>query len=385
MRHSNKLVVLLILCGMVFGVGSQCNGKDSANNSVSSISASTQKAYGLIYFSKRGNANDFENRGFGGLYLTNLTTWEERSLTSDSAVSQNEGFSWSPITRKMIFSGKGKNGANDRNLYSVDLSGNTAQLTNDDTYDSRGRWSSDGQTIAFKSIRPDNYILYLMDVDSSNVRPVFENDREFFIGNEFVWAPNSSRLAVSIIPDDSSPINLNAPLSNIVVVDFEPEKTFTQLPKDRIRTDFSWSHDGSKLVFLSDPIEVNSMVRVSTTMYVFDLQNKEETLIAEFKVIGTPVWSPTEDVIAFTAAKPEEIDDLNIYLINGDGTGLKQLTDSGAYRVSSWSPDGTKLAVEIISEQLTDYEIGIFDIKNETLERVTDNEVIDAFPVWVEL
>lgn len=385
MRQNNKIVILLILCTLVLVIGSQCSGKDSVNNSTNSISASPQKAYGLIYFSKRGNANSFENRGFGGLYLTNLTTREEQSLTNESAVSQVDGFSWSPITRKLIFSGKGKNGANDSNLYSIDLSGNIVQLTNDNTYDSRGRWSPDGQTLVFKSIRPDDYILYIMNIDSSNVRPIFENNREFFIGNEFVWAPNSQRLAVSIIPDDTSPINLDAPLSNIVIVDFEPNKTLSQLPGDRIRTDFSWSPDGSNLVFLTDPVEVNSAVRVSTAMYVFDFQNKEETLIAEFKVIGTPVWSPVENVIAFSAAKPEETDDLNIYLINGDGTGLKQVTTDGAYRVSSWSPDGTKLAVEIIGEQLTDYEIGIIDIESGALEQVTDNDVFDAFPIWVEL
>ena len=121
-------------------------------------------------------------------------------------------------------------------------------------------------------------------------------------------------------------------------------------------------------------------------MYVYNLELQEDDLLAEFSAIGTPVWSPTEDVIAFSAAQStSQTDDLNIYLIDGDGSGLKQLTNSGAYRVVSWSPDGNKLAVEIIGQQLSDHEIGVFDIRTETLKQVTDNDVFDAFPIWVEM
>lgn len=383
MDQSRRILIGLLFCGLVF-LAAQCTTESSVHNSTNST-PSMQKADGLIYYSKRGNANNFENRGFGGLYLTNLVTREETSLTSDSAVAQVDGFSWSPILRKLIFSGQGKNGVDGRYLYTLDLSHNVTQLSKGDSYDNGGRWSPDGHKIAFWSIRPDNYMFYLMDIDGTNVRPVFEQARELLLGNEFVWAPDNKKLAVSTIRDDSLPINLDAPSNNIVVVELEPNETSSPLPGNRIRTDFSWSYDSNKLVYLSNPTKVNDFVRVSTAMCVFDIRSKKETVLAEFKVIGTPVWSPIEDIIAFSAAKSEETDELNIYLINGDGTGLKQLTDSGAYRVASWSPDGSKLAVEIIGAQLTDHEIGVIDIKIGTLERITHNDVFDAFPIWVEL
>jgi Tol biopolymer transport system component len=118
---------------------------------------------------------------------------------------------------------------------------------------------------------------------------------------------------------------------------------------------------------------------------MFDLKPKKENLLVEFKVVGTPVWSPIEDLIAFSAARPEETADMNIYLINSDGTGLKQLTNDGAYRVAAWSPDGSKLAVEIVGEEITDHEIGVVDVETGAVEQVTNNDVFDAFPVWVEL
>lgn len=387
MDQRRKLLTLFLLCGLVFSVASQCRSGSSVDNSANPITFSSGQTYGLVYFSKRGNANSFGNRGFGGLYLTNLTTRHEQTLTSDNAVSQNEGFSWSPITRQLVFSGRGKNGTQDSNLFALDLDGNYIQLTNDDTYDSRGLWSPDGRTIAFKSIRPDNYMFYLMDIDGSNVRPVFNEDREFLLGNEFVWAPNSQRLAVSIIPYvDSKPMNLDAPLTNIMIVDVEPTKSSLPLPGDRIRANFDWSYDSNKLVYLSDPVAIDSLVSVYKEMYVYDTKTNEEIMVAGFKGgIGTPVWSPAEDVIAFSAVESEKTDEINIYLINGDGTGLKKLTDGGAYRVAAWSPDGNKLAVEIIGETLSDSEIGVLDIETGTLEQITNNNVFDAFPLWVEL
>jgi TolB protein len=285
----------------------------------------------------------------------------------------------------LLFAGPGKDHEHDSNLYTVDLRGNLAQLTDDDTYDSRGRWSPDGHKIAFDSLRSEDYTFYLMDIDGSNVRPVFEMERELLLGNEFVWAPNSQKLAVSIIPNDTTPINLDAPLSNIVIVDIDSKRITSSIPGELIRTDFSWSYDSNRLAYLSNPVDVNSFVRASTALYVFDLKRKEENLRTECKVVGTPVWSPIEYLIAFSAARPEETADMDIYLINSDGTGLKQLTNGGAYRVASWSPDGSKLAVEIIGEELTDHEIGVVDIKTGAVEQITNNDAFDAFPVWVEL
>jgi len=383
-RWDRKIFVSLFLYGLIFLSVSRCTKESLVDNSTGPMPA-TPKNYGLVYYSQRGSANDFKNRGFGGLYLTNLATQEEQSLTNDSAVVQAYGFSWSPITQKFIFSGQGKDGTNGSYLYTLDLNGNLAQLSNGDTYDSGGRWSPDGQRIVFWSIRPDNSFLYLMNNDNSRVEPIFEKEQDFLLGKEFVWAPNSSKLAVSIISYNDTSVNLDAPLSNIVIVDLNPKKISSPLPGNRIRTDFDWSYDSNKLVYLSNPVNANSFAKVSTALYVYDIKSGTETLIAEFKVIGTPVWSPVENVLAFSAAKPEETDKLNIYLINGDGTGLKQLTNDGAYRVASWSPDGSELAVEIIGKQYTDQEIGVFEIKTRTLEQITNNDAFDAFPIWIKL
>lgn len=199
-----------LLLGMIFLITSQCSTLRKIDPSL----ASQLNGYGLIYYSERGSANQFANQGFGGLYLANFSTWEEQGITGSSDALLGAGFSWSPITQKLIFSGRGENDPESTILYVSDLKGNKARLSRDDTYDNRGYWSPNGHTIAFKSFRSDNSFFYLMDANGSNIRPVFETEPQFLVGNEFMWAPNSQRIALSIIRDDNLPINLDAPLSN---------------------------------------------------------------------------------------------------------------------------------------------------------------------------
>src|SRR5919106_3755803 len=58
----------------------------------------------------------------------------------------------------------------------------------------------------------------------------------------------------------------------------------------------------------------------------------------------SPVWSPDATQIAFASRRSGSFD---IYVMNADGTGTRQLT-SGKQNDShpTWSPDGTRLAFE---------------------------------------
>ena len=71
---------------------------------------------------------------------------------------------------------------------------------------------------------------------------------------------------------------------------------------------------------------------------------------------------------------------LNVYLIVSDGTELTRITSGGFFNVASWSPDGTKLALELAGEDLSEDEIYVLDIDSEALEQITNNNVLDAYP-----
>ena len=377
---------LFLLIGLI---AAQC--QISPPTTPSSDKPSTPEPhYGLIYYSTREISKDVSGIEFGGLYLVDLLTKEEKHLTKDSIISLSDGFSWSPVTRRLVYTERGDDIFNTEqlDLYSLDLGNNNRiQLTNNDINDSDPQWSPNGKTIAFWSTRSDKW-LYIMGSDGSNVRPLFKGDLEVdFSFLPFAWSPDSHNLAVSTVQSYTEPIDLDNLQYGFQIVELDSGKIESPLPDTHVRVDFSWSPDSSKLVYLSDSVP-NSPQPLFTTMYILDVHTQKETLISEFAAIGPPHWSPTENVIAFTASTMEELystGQFNVYLINSDGTNLRRITHGESYNVASWSPDSRNLALEFVGEQLTGNEIYVLDINSGELEQITDNNVFDAFPIWVEL
>ncbi len=101
-----------------------------------------------------------------------------------------------------------------------------------------------------------------------------------------------------------------------------------------------------------------------------------------------PAVSPDGRQIAFYAA-PINSDDYDIYLMNINGTNIRNLTDSPDEddRYVSWSPNGEYLAFhsnrrEENSPDSRDYEIYLYHIESGRIEQLTDNAVNDFGPDW---
>jgi TolB protein len=59
-----------------------------------------------------------------------------------------------------------------------------------------------------------------------------------------------------------------------------------------------------------------------------------------------PVWSPDGKKIAFVSTRDATKDSSNIWVVNADGSNLRQFTYRGKNDYPTWSPDGTKLAFQ---------------------------------------
>jgi len=99
----------------------------------------------------------------------------------------------------------------------------------------------------------------------------------------------------------------------------------------------SWSPNGTKLVYSSYP-------QFSSTgqLYIVSVATgRVHSLVKGF----APAWSPNGTTIVFTRKASVTASDL--WLVNADGTGLRRLTKTpGLFEVfSSWSPDGSQIAV----------------------------------------
>jgi Tol biopolymer transport system component len=99
--------------------------------------------------------------------------------------------------------------------------------------------------------------------------------------------------------------------------------------------------------------------------------------------IEGPEWSPDGSRVTFDG----EADDghAHIFATNADGSGLTQITSGDGDEIdATWSPDGTRLAVETQRSSSEPTGIAIVDVATGELHMITENPIggDDAFPAW---
>ena len=89
-----------------------------------------------------------------------------------------------------------------------------------------------------------------------------------------------------------------------------------------------------------------------------------------------PSWSPDGKRIAFSSWR---VGDSEIFVMNADGTKVRQLTDNDG-SAPSWSPNGKHIAFS--SERDGDFEIFVMNADGTEVRQLTDNDEINRFPSW---
>jgi TolB protein len=101
-------------------------------------------------------------------------------------------------------------------------------------------------------------------------------------------------------------------------------------------------------------------------------------------VVWTPRWSPDGKTIAFTSRDAGK--ELHIYLMNADGSNVRQLTRTnppdGQIQSSSWSPDGKHIAVQASSKERA--HIYLVDAKSGDMVKLAEHQEPwhDETPAW---
>jgi Tol biopolymer transport system component len=180
-------------------------------------------------------------------------------------------------------------------------------------FDTRPVWSLDGTRIAFLHKVEGRFELLVFDVVSGSVTTVA--GREFDVDSP-QWSPNGTMITF-VSGNDLFLIN-------------EDGTGATRLTTGAFPT---WSPDGTRIAF-------QSQLGIS----VINVDGSGETDLAGDGFF--PAWSPSEARIAFIDAN------LQVGVVNADGTGLTQLTnmpndDPGR---PAWSPDGSEIAFEALWE-----------------------------------
>jgi Tol biopolymer transport system component len=236
--------------------------------------------------------------------------------------------------------------AHEDDIYTMDANGtNVIRLTTDPAPDFDPVWSPDGTQIAFRSHRHVNgdVEVYVMDADGSN----------------------------------------QTNLTNDPASDYSP----------------AWSPDGTQIAFASnrdgDPNEI----------YVINVDGSNARRVTDNPGIDEyPTWSPDGKQIAFHCTfgrtLPQGVGDFEICVINADGTGLIQLTDTpGENGLPAWSPDGSQIAFQsnrdgwptlpdytplgYASDRFGEFDIYIMDVDGSNQTNLTQNPREDEdFTAW---
>lgn len=147
----------------------------------------------------------------------------------------------------------------------------------------------------------------------------------------------------------------------------------------------AWSLDGKKLAVSrkystsSDILSVNS-----DGSDLLNLTNVLDTMLASQNLFSAAPWSPDGSKIVFHSDRDG---DMEIYLLNADGTGLVKVTDNQEIDDywAVWSPDGKKIAFVSGKSLATDIYVFEIDPSNgqiSTPVNLSRNTASDLYPAW---
>jgi TolB protein len=175
------------------------------------------------------------------------------------------------------------------------------------------------------------------------------------------WSPDGSLLAYR---DSRTGVNVNDEIY-VSSLDGTGARNLTASPSNEWSP--AWSPDGGQLAFASDR---EGELRI----FVMDADGSHVRRVTD--IWGEyPAWSPDGTQIAFAShvggAGLHGDPNYDVFVVNTDGSGLRQLTESPAYDMyPTWSPDGTRIAFHSTRSTPEEFEPPAYD-----LERTADYDV----------
>jgi len=242
------------------------------------------------------------------------------------------------------------------------------RLTNNSAIDSRPVWSPDGRSIAFSSNRDGMYEIYVMDSDGSNAKRLTNN-----LADDVnpMWSPDGRRLVFDTDRDGNG---------EIYVMDADGSNQIRLTRNNAFDGTATWSSDGNLIAFASNRDTGPPYNPYNLDIYIMNADGSNVRRIVddpEYDV--SPQWSPDGGKIVFVTGRNGNFD---VYEMNADGTEQKNLTadnDKGD-GAPVWSHDGNNVAFSRTIDGKK--QIFIMDANGGNLKRVTNNAADNELPYW---
>ena len=213
-------------------------------------------------------------------------------------------------------------------------------LTRDMASDFHPTWSPTGEQILFVSFREQGKesSLYLMDTDGNNIRKALDS---WYSRSPATWSPDGKRIA-----------SVRDGVLYIITLDNQSAVPVAETGFGSVG-DPAWSPDGREIAF------IYLWRKQGYDLRLLDVQTlKQKVVLAQLETYphkSYPTWSPNGDQIAFVLHKFRTISDFidaanwqdeeTIYVINRDGSNLRQLvSEKGPVALHpTWSPQGDEI------------------------------------------
>jgi TolB protein len=144
--------------------------------------------------------------------------------------------------------------------------------------------------------------------------------------------------------------------------------------------DADWSPDGQRLVYRDSRAGIN----VNDEIYVSSADGSgARNLTASPTNEWSPAWSPDGEQIAFASDREGE---LRIFVMGADGSGVRRVSDIwGEY--PAWSPDGTQIAFASHVGGMSlhgdpNYDVFVVNTDGSGLRQLTESPAYDMYPTW---
>jgi Tol biopolymer transport system component len=197
------------------------------------------------------------------------------------------------------------------NIYKMPLEGGEpVNLTGTPSRDGWPRWSPDGRRIAFHSDRDGHAQIYVMNPDGRGVTRLTDHPEDDLFPE---WSPDGARLSfrrgmdVWVVNSDGTGARQLTSTSG----------------RDQMA---NWSPDGTRLAFFSERDGYCAIyIMNSDGSDPVNLTPKDDGDVDDDWCSAAPSWLP-DGRILFTSSRPETGGDWEIFIMNGDGSGLARLT-----------------------------------------------------------
>jgi Tol biopolymer transport system component len=346
--------------------------------------------------------------GRSEIYVINADGTGQTKLTNNDTADVDPA--WSPDGTKIAFRSR-RDGNDEIYVMNADGTGQT-RLTNNPTDDRQPSWSPDGGKIVFTSLRDGGPAeVYVMNADGTGQTRVTNND---WRDDSPAWSPIASVDDIRS-PVSPAPVATDSPCAQLQSGTYRGD-VYNVTYLSRSDTKATLVQSGCDLtgsLVIEPPLMGSGPLqgRIILDAVVFTVSGEtndagldivftgiisEGTLEGSYTVPGTgeegewrlsPSGTPARAPIpppplsGRIAFASDRDGNLEIYVMNADGTGQTRLTNNDDDDLfPGWSPDGTKIVFSSDRDGIAQIYVMNADGTGQT--RLTNNAGYDVAPVW---